>query len=192
MSSKKPLKFIHITKCAGTSIEQTAITKNIQWGKYHTEYGWWHGIFRDKPKELKEAYDWFTVVRNPYDRIMSEYYCNFNGIDANAYPSRDESNKILIEHITNRSKKGNHYTEQYKYIDDSVKIHILKFENLEEEFKKLMEEYNIHIGPLQILNTNNKYRFFKMRYISPEVIQLINEVYKKDFEMFGYEMKTKL
>ena len=32
-------------------------------------------IFFTKDDELKQKYDWFMIVRNPYDRILSEYYC---------------------------------------------------------------------------------------------------------------------
>lgn len=35
----KELKFIHITKCAGTSIEDLAKEKGIFWGRHHEEYG---------------------------------------------------------------------------------------------------------------------------------------------------------
>lgn len=37
-STSKELKFIHITKTAGTSIEDVAFKKNILYGRYHQEY----------------------------------------------------------------------------------------------------------------------------------------------------------
>ena len=71
----KRLKFIHITKTGGTSIEETGLKYNIRWGKFHAEYGnWFHEKFINKPRWLRVKYDWFTVVRNPYNRIMSEYH----------------------------------------------------------------------------------------------------------------------
>ena len=75
------LKFIHISKCAGTFIEEMGKLNNIKWGKYHTEYGWWHEIFINKSYRLKRKYHWFTIVRNPYTRILSEYYCEWGGIN---------------------------------------------------------------------------------------------------------------
>ena len=81
-NKKKELKFIHITKNAGTYIEDTAKKSNILFGKHHKEYGNikngispWHHIFPNVNKNVKNNYDWFMVVRNPYDRILSEYYC---------------------------------------------------------------------------------------------------------------------
>ena len=131
---KKELKFIHITKCAGTFIEKIGFKNGYKWGYYHKEYGWWHEIFTNKSESLKSKYDWFVVVRNPYDRILSEYYCKWGGIGSkNIVHTKEEFNNYLIEKIQNRKKTGDHYTEQYKYIDKNSKITIIKLENLNEE-----------------------------------------------------------
>ena len=76
----KELKYIHITKCAGTYIEDLDKKYNIRWGRYHKEYGWHHTIFTRLNYKLKRKYDWFMIVRNPYERILSEYYCKWGGI----------------------------------------------------------------------------------------------------------------
>jgi hypothetical protein len=73
---------------------------------------------------------------------------------------------------------GDHFTEQYKYLDPNINIHILKFENIEEEFNKLMKEYNYNI----ILNkyTQVSKKIFNLTDISLENIELIKKVYKKE------------
>ena len=89
--SKKELKFIHITKCAGSFIEYLGKKNNIKWGKYHKEYKCptlhhtapWHHPFSILNKDLKQKYEWFVIVRNPYDRILSEYYCKWGGVNRN-------------------------------------------------------------------------------------------------------------
>ena len=138
---KKILKFIHISKNAGSSIEKIGITKNIQWGIYHSfEYGYWHNYFPNKPIQLKLKYDWFMIVRNPYNRILSEYYCEWGGIGKkNINHTKKEMNEYLIKKIKNRDPKGDHYTEQNKYLDENKDIHIfiLRFEKLNEDFNKL-------------------------------------------------------
>ena len=50
----KELKFIHITKCAGSFIENIGKENNYFWGEWHKEYGWWHQPFIDKPEWLKK------------------------------------------------------------------------------------------------------------------------------------------
>ena len=84
-------------------------------------------------------------------------------------------------------KRGDHYTEQYKYIDKNVNIHIIHFENLHIEFKELMEKYNLQLKINRHSNKSNLKRKFTVQSFSPELIELINNVYHKDFEMFHYD-----
>jgi len=183
----KELKFIHITKCAGTSIEDLGKENGICWGRYDNEYGWWHGIFSKKSKTLKDKYDWFMVVRNPYDRILSEYYCKWGGKNKVNSFTKEDFNKFLINKINSRCKIGHHYTEQYKYLDKDCKINIIKFENLEEEFNNLMRKYNIDLKLNKHSNKCNEKKF-KVSDFSLDLIRLINVVYEKDFIEFGYSM----
>jgi len=190
----KELKFIHITKTAGSSIETVGLEKNKRWGIHHKEYGFWHEIFINKPKALKEKYDWFMVVRNPYKRIISEYNFIANSLGLKTHTVQ-EFNMFIKKWMLNASNNkenhslygrvgGDHFTEQYKYYDPSVKIHILKFENITEEFNNLMKLYNYDI----ILNKKVQVSkiYFNINNISDENIELIKTIYKNDFEMFGY------
>lgn len=183
----KELKFIHITKCAGTTIEELGKNNNIFWGQYHKEYGWWHQIFSTKPKYLKDKYNWFMVVRNPYDRIISEYYCKWGGQGRIKNDTVEDFNKFLLYKIKHRDMIGHHYTEQYKYLDENYDIKILKFENLKNEFNQLMNEYNLDIKFDKHYNKSQNKKF-TLSDLSKELIELINQVYKKDFEEFNYKM----
>lgn len=185
----KELKFIHITKTAGTSIEEIAKENNILYGRYHTEYGGWHVFFKYKPKEFKMKYDWFLVVRNPYNRIVSEFHCKWGGVGNQSCKYNAEGfNNYIRQKIMRRLAIGGHYSEQYKYLDNdpNIKIHVLKFENLEEEFNNLMHTYNLNLRLTKDLNKNIK--SFSVNDLSQDNIKLINSIYKKDFEMFNYPM----
>jgi hypothetical protein len=185
----RTIKFIHITKCAGTSIENCAIKKGIEFGIFHKEYGNHHEIFVNKPTALKSKYDWFLVVRNPYERVLSEYYCKWGGLgNMDGFLSRDEFNDYLIFRIKHMRPGGGHYTQQYKYIDNNANIHVLKFENIKEEFDGLMMKYNIDLKLDQWDNCCNN-KMYTVDDFSFELIQLINQIYDKDFQMFGYDKK---
>lgn len=199
--NKKELKFIHITKCAGTFIEKIGYKNKIMWGRYHTEYGWWHECFINKSNELKNKYDWFVIVRNPYERILSEYYCSNGGIgNKNIMHTKKEFNEYLINKILNRELTNNydekdHYREQYKYIDTNTVIHIIKKENMYIVLKKLFNDYNIPINIDRYIKNkiNNKEIInnkcpFTINDFEPELIELINKVYEKDFITFGYNI----
>lgn len=187
----KPLKFIHITKTAGTSIEMTGKKNNIDWGMYHKEYQWWHEPFIKKSECLKQKYNWFLVVRNPYTRIISEFYCKWGTqIKNKTSVNKNEFNRIIKQHILQRNsfnkngQKG-HYIEQYLYLDKKYNIHILKFENLNNDFNNLMKKYSLNIKLDTKQNKGNK--IYTVDSLSSEVIQIINNVYDKDFKIFGYE-----
>jgi len=194
IKTQKELKFIHITKTAGTSIEDEGMKHGKRWGRNHNEYGWWHEIFSKKSKELRNKYDWFMVVRNPYTRIVSEYH--YINKDVQRRTKKDfndfikKSLHILTTNKTNNDlpwqrPSGDHFTEQHKYLDNESVIHILKYENIKNEFENLMSAYNNNNIRLELKVYETK-KFFTVNDISKENIELLNEIYKKDFETFGY------
>jgi hypothetical protein len=188
----KELKFIHITKNAGTSIEEAGIKHKIEWGKFHKEYGWYHKPFSKIDKKLQDKYDWFVVVRNPYARMLSEFYCMWGGVYNYYTITKDYMNTFLIYRIKNIDESDNkcHYVEQYKYIyGDNItcKIHILYFEKLEEHFNNLMKKYGLEHIKLEKTNTKPIAIPFTINDFSDELIELINNVYDNDFKLFGYE-----
>jgi hypothetical protein len=198
---EKSLKFIHITKTGGTSIEDCAIKKNVRFGRFHAKYytpdkrgAQHHTFFHYLPESIQTKFDWFAVVRNPYDRILSEYHCKWGGgYDygiKNNYDNKcaTKMNKYIQNAIINRLSKGGHYSEQYKYFDkpSNVKIHILKFENLKDEFNDLMQQYNMDI---QLNKHHNKTtKRFSVSDFSKQTIEMINTIYEPDFRLFGYDM----
>ena len=194
-SNIKELKFIHITKTAGTTIENIGLKNNIQWGFHHKEYKNHHKPLNEQKQELIKKYDWFMVVRNPYDRIISELHCRWGNRNRNNIlnSSKEKINEYIRNciHYRNNHEKYKkyycygHYKEQYKYLCDNTNINILKFENLKDEFNLLMKKYNLNLKIDKHLNSNNK--MFIINYFDKENIKLINDVYHKDFEYFNYK-----
>lgn len=182
------LKFVHITKTAGMSIEDCAIKKGIEFGRFHREYARYvHRFLPLKPIEIRKKYDWFLVVRNPYERIVSEFHCQWGGVGENAHNyNKEQFNDFIKMKILNRDPLGDHYSEQYLYLDPETKVHVLKFENIKEEFDSLMKSYNLDIE-LNVTTNKASKKIFSVNDLSNETIQLINTIYDKDFELFNYK-----
>jgi hypothetical protein len=202
----KELKFIHITKCGGSSIEDIGKDNNIYWGKYDNLYKDYNLNYHDYPSKfplhIQEKYDWFMIVRDPYDRILSEYYCNWGGIgefNNLVKHSKNQFNTYLINKIKNRNNNNNntrdgfHYLPQFSYLlnNKNNNVHILKIENLEKDFKELTETYNLNLNLNKHINKSKFIKNFTINDFSFELIQIINKVYKEDFRIFNYKMISK-
>ena len=201
----KSLNFIHITKNAGTTIEDIAKKKDILWGRFNDDYckninttknisDPWHNYFPNLNKSIRSKYDWFLVVRNPYERILSEfkYHVKINGNKEFTIKTFNEfiQNKIKEANNTNTTvgKYGGHFAPQYKYLTNDDTIHILKFENLNQEFNELMKNYNINLELKEKHNVSN--HKFTINDFNESTNKLIQEVYKKDFELFNYDIEN--
>lgn len=107
-NQKKGLKFLHITKTAGSSIEEIGMRAGLaytKWGKHDVDIrtaaqnapscadsmfnaksssarafeAFWHipPKYWDKTelrRNILKKFDLFVIVRNPYDRVVSEYW----------------------------------------------------------------------------------------------------------------------
>ena len=194
--------FIHIPKTGGTSIENYFYnnynikrTINTFYSNINLTLNK-HSLQHSTYLELYKQKDYFeidfdkskiiTVVRNPYDRIISDlFFLKLISIDFD----KNKINNILNYFLeSNDIEYDNHKMEQYKYLIDSDgninnNIIIMKTETLNNDM--------INNGFLDFnLNENVTHRN-NLNYTSllnDESIKLINNYYKKDFEYFNYEM----
>lgn len=198
-NDKKELKFIHITKNAGSFIEHIGKENEIKWGKYHAEDGRnrHHVQFSKKPESYRNKYVWFAISRNPYTRILSEYYCYWGGIGYEKinHETIEEFNEFVRMKIETRNENPHwfgHWIEQTKFIHQDNDIYIIKFENLNIELIKLFDLFHINIDPniYKKQNISDKMgKKFTVEDFDKKTIELINTVYIDDFKTFGYEMK---
>lgn len=179
--------FIHIPKVAGTSIERILkLNPKENYGGHSTAIG----IKKHYPKEFGEYYK-FSFVRNPYDRVSSAYFYLKNSPLNKALQNHNIKDSIDInDYIKNYFPNDHilHLWPQYKFITDQDIIlvdDVFRYENLEEDWEKVCNKLKINLK-LPYFNPSKKDSF---KYTSNS-INTINEFYKKDFELFGYELKS--
>ena len=168
--------FIHIPKNAGTSIEEYFGNGSvrIQPSKHADIYE-----IKRKFKNSYNNYRKFTIIRNPYDKMVSWYF----------YLKRNlgENHNIIEfnEWIKNPSKFWHandpisFLKPQCEWIDDTVVF--LKFENLNKELKQF---FNNEIN-LPIINKSNHDHY--LEYYNKESLNIIYNRYKEDFKKYNYE-----
>ena len=206
----KKIIFIHIPKTAGTSIEynlfkpQSERTKNDLWGGFVDK---WHNIYQsgglqhltallvkyDIGNEKFKSYFKFCVVRNPYDKAISAYhYMIQKRNDIMQYYGFFEEPSFL--NYLKRIAEKHHVQSmpQHKFIFDenekSMIDFIMKYENLETDYKILCKLIDVNYKPLRHFGNSKRERninnFLKNNKGS---IELINVIYSKDFDLLGYE-----
>lgn len=202
------LEFVHITKTGGTAIESIAAASGIPWGACHarrelptckglaktahspTSYSDWHN-----PRIAYKCNNLFTIVRNPYTRILSWFYCPWEGYNREEPVTPSVFNKWLQKSISKIEQSVSfHGKPQYEYVFDErgaqrVK-HVLHYENLEHEFNALMQAYNMSLrySSKSINPSKWQHRNMSIHDLSIDTLELIHRVYNKDFAKFGYKM----
>ena len=195
------LRFLHIPKNAGTSIEEMGLTLMRKWGKYDT-----------KLKTKNNAHAWhtpqpignnaFCVIRNPFNKLLSEFRHEviLNSCKRNMNPNAHYNAKSLnnwIQYSLEMIKKNPHYMDNHflhqHYYSDYCK-HILLFEHIQEDFDALLTEYNLPLtqlpklpgGKLQQSHRSKTTFSCKLtkRNISPENLQKIQNLYAKDIDLW--------
>ena len=186
-SFERPLTFFHIPKTAGTAIENAAGEQHINWGScmfYHKpkrdvcnypgkqlwpmRVGWWHVPMQAFPLGGSDPYqdhEVFAVVRDPYDRMVSEFYyictlkvkdwrpdqCDRSRLFEADYMNQWLSDKLQAQE--NGTTAGylldnGHFTPQYDFLvgpHDVRRVdYVLRLEhNLDKEFENLMSAFNL-------------------------------------------------
>ena len=120
----------------------------------------------------------FTIIRNPYDRILSFFRWR--------YPNK-KPDKISFEHFIKEN-----YIPQYDYIKINDKLHvdkIVKFENLINDLKDIKIFKDIDFNDFPHVNKSiplkQDYKIFFSE--NKDLSDLYYEQFKIDFEYFGYD-----
>ena len=196
------LLFIHIPKTGGTVIENNIKKKYKQtlysgvtnklldnpYNKKSLQHQFYTTIYKFK-KKLDVNFDnikIFSIVRNPYDRIISDLF--WNKLIKKHFTAEQVYNVIKNNYLY-RDDLDNHNKPQYKFIVDEnseliKNIKIFRTETLNESNDDLSKfvGFNINIRKEGI---NKDYS----NYLNKNSISLINIFYKKDFELFNYKLE---
>ena len=225
ISHKHKFIFIHIPKCAGSSIEKVFFpgSRRKNWFGYNKKIGGFlqHLTCREiiyfnfLDRQTFDAMFKFTFVRNPWDKMVSEYVWrikragNFVNAPLNvrhgkSHPNGTKSNVkkttykdfLLGNFLWQEISYEQHMKSQVSYmheetgkllVDFGVVLtdFIGRFENLQEDFNIVCDKIGTPQRKLPHRN-KTKHKHYT-EYYDDETRQLVAEKYARDIEFFGYE-----
>ena len=144
----------------------------------------WHKLFNQT--DYEKAFK-FTVVRNPYDKVVSAFFA-LQQLSKRGTISEEETFQHFVK--TTLKKIGpsfdRHFEIQYPRVYFNNKIYvnyIARFENIKKDWIIIANT----LGCSKTLPHKNKSKHDLYRkYYDKESKAIIKEIYKQDLELFGY------
>lgn len=215
ISIKHNFLFIHIPKTGGNSIqtylsefsEDSLITKNFRrdgvrkFQVVNRKYGTIkHSTINDYKKKIeKNIFDSlfkFTVIRNPWDRMISFYFSPHKTVPE---WNREKFRELISHKLTlrdficteslgdkiNRTVKMSIFPNR-KSIDSEIDF-ILRFENLNNDFRELCSKLDIPYQNLPHINQSKRNHYSK--YYDEELNDIIKSRFSEEIELGQYRFE---
>lgn len=176
--SEQKIIFIHAPRTSGTSIENE-ILKNQ--------------LVPDNQKHLRASqikqhlgnqwnyYFKFTIVRNPWDRVISFYHQIFH----EAYGIRTgKSLLFFLEHY--KPAPWEYGLQCSDYADEDMDL-VIKFEDREEGLKSLENIAGIKVDPNKKSRSRERGKRNYRDYYDNETRDIVKKSFARDIDLYGYE-----
>lgn len=210
-SDKYKYLFVHIPKTAGTAMELALLgaegtaTSDIDVNNYDevtkARYilggAWTHMRIRDYLDwpvlringGLKFSdYFKFTIVRNPWSRMVSEYkYCLAGGVNNELtlnYSFKEFCYKWRDGELTESQVYPEHLLPQHEFISSDID-YIGRFECLDRSFNNICSHLGLPINPLPATNVSTRMTDY-VEYYDDESRNLVRRIFERDVDEFSY------
>ena len=177
---------IHITKCAGTSVERAFNKRCFQ---HFTK----QDVVRRYGLDKWDSYFKFAFVRNPWDRLVSLYFYMVSKPRQFKDKTRGMTFKQYISTLLKSTNKDDVLnSQQHAWIYDSKGLMIDfvgRFENLQEDFAKVCKAIGAEDITLGHHNKTNHTHY--SYYYDDELIDIVRKGAATDIKLFGYDFEDK-
>lgn len=205
--------FIHIPKTGGGSVEALLRLQPTLQNYYaldKTIINFWDPINKYRgfscpahlpapiikslnPLAYKDFYK-FSIVRNPYDKILSEYCWKVR----EQYAPEESNSHIFLQNfkawVNNLPEVFerpiySHLIPQHYYLYENNNLLVDEVYRFEEGMKDILEKIavKLNIKRFSAHQNKNKFSIDKNQFLTQKVKDIIYSLYAKDFEIFGYK-----
>jgi len=210
--------FVHIPKCAGVSIELFFFKRDgLDFQQHHIvrqltdkqRAYYRHGDYLQKEQGVKlngpaqhftgpqarkyvpefESCYRFAIVRNPWDRLVSEYLWQKQTLRKHIQ-FKDLVKQVEQEQAKRREGSA-HYIPQWMYIyndkDEKLVNDVFKVENMQEVENTLNSKFNLGMKLTKSNTTKrDEGKQHYTDYYDEQLKKTVHNIYAKDIELFNY------
>jgi hypothetical protein len=184
--------FIHVPKCAGSSVCEAMFDG---WRPGHLPLYWYQEQF---PQQFASTYK-FAFVRDPLERA----YSAFAFLRGNELSGRDQAAQQLVRqyrdfddfvlrwlHPDNISRQL-HFAAQTDFLTDSLGHLALDFigyqEHLQRDFQLVCEQLGLSSQLPHVNSSRQRQPMPAREFCTTRTRRLVKRVYQRDYELLGYE-----
>ncbi|MCH2209855.1 MAG: sulfotransferase family protein [Fuerstiella sp.] len=208
VSFDKKFLFCHLLRTGGTSIKRALKPYSSQperfmenrilralgirinhWTAYERKWFRGHtsaGIAKcNMPSDVWSDLFRFTIVRNPFDRMVSLYH----------HLPRHKSGRgvrdLTFHEFVNTWSRRPEFQQKPLITDENGKLlvdFVGHFESLREDFRYICQKIGLE-ADLEHANASPRQRDYR-DYYTPELISVVQEVFSDDLESFGYQFSV--
>lgn len=202
VNNEQAVTFLHIPKTAGTTIEswlnetgkyqQTFFSQKKFEDMLVTPQHLGYQTLTELTKAFKRPFEYkFAVVRNPFDRIVSEF---FYRVKLGSVQLGENAESLFSPWVVHNLKTykdspdvlDNHLRPQTYFVNDDVEV--FKFEDgiqnvLIAVGKRIGIQEKVEVKPKKVGEKK------EVRW-SPNAIKMVLEIYEQDFDRFNYSKCT--
>lgn len=188
----KKVFFIHIPKSAGTSVQSAFEEEGYSTSFFNAHSSdlsrccpqHYHGELLEYLGLLNDSDFNFAIVRNPLDRLLSEYY--FRKMQEKNVSQDVFVNAVFLAYKINPFIFDNHIRPQCEFVNDSTEVFYFE-DGVEKVFDSL--KANGYLNKVETVP-----HFFKSKgkkiAISKTTLKKIKHFYNEDFAKFNYKISV--
>jgi hypothetical protein len=211
ISYDKRCIFIHIPKCGGTSIENVIWPRpedlteaNLWWGfvsKYHNKYqtgGLQHLLARQVRSEVGweifNSFYKFTIVRNPWDRIVSQFAYMQTRPDLMDFIGMQPDTEFKAYLGLIQKKQHVQWMPQTDFILDQdgtlLVDKIGRLESIEKDSDEVFDILGVCREQTKNFHANRSERKSIDHYYDQESVEMVGEIYSSDINYLNYSFDS--
>lgn len=171
---KRNLIYYDVPKCASSTIRKVLFNNG-------------HQLSLQNPQKDLQKYFKFSFVRNPWNRIVSNWKMfttqSFRIEQLKSMTSQDVSKFEDFVYFAD-SMKNHHWQPQILYLPDQLDF-VGKLESFNEDFSNLCNTIGEKPHEIKKINSITKLPYWE--YYTPSLVEFVSEMYAEDIKKFGYK-----